>query len=455
LPLGFVLQTATPLTLAYTLTKGKWKRPPHLAHLEDVLMTMVAGKHRRVLVTMPPRHGKSETCSHWFLTWFLGHFPDQRVILASYEARFAESWGRKVRDSLNECKTQGLFPHGVNDRVSSVSEWQVEGHGGGMITAGVGGAITGRGGNLLIDDPVKNAEEANSPVYREKAWDWYLSTASTRLEPNCWQLLILTRWHEDDMAGRNLAQFPEDWLVVNFPALAEEADVLGRQPGEALWPARFTTADLEGQKAKLGSYWFNALYQQRPTAREGGFFRREWLPIIPAPPAGVGVERVRWWDAAATEDGGDYTVGVKMARTPDGLFVVEDVKHGQWSPATVDKIILQTAQTDGRGVKVREEQEPGSSGKAVVASRARLLTGFDYRGIPSTGDKQVRAAPFAAQCEAGNVRLVAGDWNAAYIDELCAFPRGANDDQVDGSSGAFGRLAPIEPITSLPVFVRR
>jgi len=399
---------------------------------------MVAGLHSRVLVTMPPRHGKSETCSHWFPTWFLGHFPEERIILSSYEATFAASWGRKVRDSLNEAHAQGLFAHGVRAAVSSVSEWQVEGHGGGMITAGVGGAITGRGGHLLIDDPVKNAEEANSQTYRDRTWEWYLSTALTRVEPGCWQLLIQTRWHEDDLAGRLLGQAPDDWAVVNLPALAEEQDPLGREPGAPLWPARFDTAALAERKTNLGSYWWNALYQQRPSAREGGFFKREWFPIVEAAPAQA--VRVRRWDAASTEAGGDYTVGLCMALTSDGVFYIEDVQRDQLSPAGVEQLILQTAQTDGAQVRIREEQEPGSAGKAVVTTRAGKLRGFDYRGRRSTGEKTLRAGPFAAQAEAGNVRLVKGLWNRALLDELCAFPHGAHDDQVDTCSGAFDDL---------------
>jgi len=440
LPISFSLKAATPLTLAKALTRGLWQRPRHLAYLESILLAMVGGKCPRVLVSMPPRHGKSTTCSQWFPTWFLGHYPDQRIILASYEANFAASWGRKVRDSLDLAKAAGLFPHGVRRDVSSVSEWEIEGHSGGMITAGVGGAITGRGGNLLIDDPVKNAEEAASYSYREKAWDWYRSTAYTRLEPGCWVLAIQTRWHEDDLAGRMLQQAEEHWTVVDFPALAEEEDCLGREPGEALWPERWPVGVLEETRAKLGSYWWQALYQQQPVAREGGYFKREWFPIVEAGPAGAGVRRTRFWDCAATEAGGDYTAGAKLALTEDGLVFIEDMRRDRLSPAGVEALIKQTAELDGQAVRIREEQEPGSAGKAVVAARARLLPGHDYRGIPSTGAKTLRASGLAAQAEAGNVRLVKGAWNQDFLEELTSFPHGAHDDQVDAASGAYEDL---------------
>lgn len=439
LQLGFALETATPLTLGTKLTKGRISRPPHLAYLEDVLLDMVAGKHRRVVVTMPPRHGKSSLCSHWFPTWLLGHFPDERIILASYEASFAASWGRRVRDSLDEAKAAGFFRHGVRRDVSSVSEWQVEGHAGGMFTAGVGGGVTGKGGNVILDDPVKNAEEAASLVYREKAGEWWNSTMYTRLEPGAWALVIQTRWHADDLTGRLLAGSSEPWLVVNFPAIAEEEDVLGRQVGEALWPERYPVAALETIRQQLGSYWWSALYQQRPSARDGGLFKRHWFEVVEAAPEQVR-GRARFWDMAATEGGGDWTSGLRMSATADGLFYVEDVQHLQGSPRQVEQTITQTAAVDGKQVRIRGEQEPGASGKALAEYYVRLLVGYDVRFAPATGPKEVRAAPVAAQAEAGNVKLVRGPWNAAFLDEVCEFPHGAHDDQVDALSGAFASL---------------
>ncbi len=440
MPLGFVPSTVTPLTLGTTLTKGRIKRPPHLAYLETILLEMVAGLHQRVIVTMPPRHGKSDLCSHWFPTWLLGHFPDERIILASYEANFAASWGRKVRDSLDAAKEAGLFHHGVRRDVSSASEWQVEGRGGGMLTAGVGGGVTGKGGNIILDDPVKNAEEAASRVYREKTWEWWNSTMYTRLEPGAWALVIQTRWHGDDLTGRLLERSSEPWLVVNFPALAETQDVLGRQVNEALWPQRYPVVALENIKRQLGSYWWSALYQQHPSPREGGFFQRSWFGILPVPPAEV-KRRVRFWDKAATEGGGDWTRGVLMSATPEGLYVVEDVQSIQGSSGRVKELIKATALRDGPGVHIRMEQEPGSSGKDVIADYTRTLAGYNFKGVPATGNKEVRADPVSSQAEAGNVKLVVGPWNEAYLEEMAAFPHGMYDDQVDATSGAFSELA--------------
>jgi predicted phage terminase large subunit-like protein len=408
-------------------------------------MQVAAGNWKRVAIFIPPRHGKSETASHYGPTWFLGRLPFWRVILASYEASFAASWGRKVRDSLHEAHERGIFTADVRGDVSSVSEWETTA-GGGMITAGVGGAITGRGGNLLIlDDPIKNAEEAASATYRDKVWEWYTSTFYTRQEPGAAVVLMMTRWHQDDLGGRILAlaettgQGPP-WHIINFPGIAEEQDLLGRQPGEALWPERYPVDTLEDRRRTLGSYQFNALYQQRPTAREGGFFKRHWFEIVEAAPAQVS-GRVRFWDLAATEGGGDWTRGPRLSLSPEGVIYVEDLQSLQGSPHQVEQLVKLTAAVDGYSVKIRGEQEPGSSGKALAEHYIRLLRGYDVRFAPSSGDKEVRAAPFAAYAEAGNVKLVNGPWIGAFLDELCEFPRGAHDDIVDAASAAFGVLA--------------
>lgn len=436
-----ILATASPLTLSCLMT-GKTQRPPHLALIENLFCEAVAGRIPRLMICLPPRHGKSETCSHWGPTWALTQRPETRIILCSYGADYAATWGRKVRDSILEAHGLGLVAHTVAADLSRASEFEMAGHGGGMVTAGVGGPITGRGADLLlIDDPVKSAEEAASPTYRERSWEWYNATAMTRLEPGGSVVLIQTRWHHDDLAGRILAEGAEGWHVVNLPALAEEAgDVLGRQPGEALWPARYPAEVLRGIEKARGSYWWSALYQQRPTPREGGFFKQHWFTIIDAAPAEVG-QRVRCWDKAATEGGGDWTVGVLMSRTAEGLFIVEDVRRVQESSGAVKTLILQTAALDGQAVQIVMEQEPGSSGKDVIADYRRALAGYTFKGVPATGDKALRADPFASQAEGGNVRLVRGPWNGAFIDELCAFDKGEHDDQVDAASGAFVQLA--------------
>jgi predicted phage terminase large subunit-like protein len=193
---------------------------------------------------------------------------------------------------------------------------------------------------------------------------------------------------------------------------------------------------------RVGSYFFGALYQQRPAPLEGGLFKRHWFIVIHALPAGCTL--VRYWDKAATPGGGDWSVGVLMARSPRQRYIVVDVVRGQWSPGERKRIERQTAEMDRARyghVATRGEQEPGSSGVESAQASVENLAGFDARFERVTGDKLTRSMPFAAQCEVGNVDMLAGTWNAAYLDELTIFPNGKYDDQVDGSSGAFAQLA--------------
>lgn len=219
---------SSPAEFAVLASGGRWQLAPHLALLNRFLLDLAGGAVTRLLVTMPPRHGKSMFTSQYFPAWYLGTFPDDRVILASYEADFAAEWGGKVRDLMGEYGPS-LFGLDVNPATTASARWDLKGHLGGMKTAGVGGPITGKGADLLvIDDPIKNSEEAGSEVRRGAIWDWYRSTARTRLEPGGRVLLIQTRWHCDDLAGRILesaAESGEPWVVLKVPALSDGPDV--------------------------------------------------------------------------------------------------------------------------------------------------------------------------------------------------------------------------------------
>ena len=267
--------------LALVASNYQYQIPNHINLLNEKLQEIAFGDTKRLMVFLPPRHGKSMLVSHYFPAWYLGMFPDKRVILTAYEADFAATWGRRARDVLNEYGNT-VFGIEVNNKSSAANRWDIKGHSGGMVTAGVGGPITGKGADILIiDDPVKNAEEANSQTYRDKTWEWYQSTAYTRLEPNGSIILIMTRWHEDDLAGRILHQIEQDkgehWEIINLPAIAEDHDILGRNIGEPLWPGRYDLNELERIKYTTGSYWWSALYQQRPQPPEGGLLKRSWI----------------------------------------------------------------------------------------------------------------------------------------------------------------------------------
>ncbi len=230
-----------PAEFAHRASGGRWICAPHLELLNRSLMDVASGVIKRLMICMPPRHGKSEFTSKYFPAWYLGTFPDRRIILTSYEAEFAKEWGRKVRDILQE-HGQSYFGVSVRPDTSAANRWNLTGRAGGMVTSGVGGPITGKGADLLIiDDPVKNAEEADSETYRNRAWEWYTSTAYTRLEPGGALILIQTRWHEDDLAGRILEAMEgggEQWHVLSLPALSETGEVFAEMIIPAVDAAR-------------------------------------------------------------------------------------------------------------------------------------------------------------------------------------------------------------------------
>jgi len=296
-------------------------------------------------------------------------------------------------------------------------------------------------------------------VIRDKTWEWYRTTFRTRVWEGGAIVLIMTRWHEDDLAGRLLAQQASEWTVLRLPAVAEtqeerdrhnakmglpvgKPDPLGREPGQPLCPRRYSADELAKLKRDVGSLGWAAEYQASPTVPEGNRFKRAWFTVVDAAPTEA--TRVRYWDKAGTADGGAYSAGVLMSMA-GGMYYVEDVVRGQWSALERERVMKQTAELDaqryGNTVQIWTEQEPGSGGKESAEATVRNLAGFPVHKEPVTGSKEVRAEPFAAQCEASNVRLGRGAWNASYLDELCAFPNGTYKDQVDGSSGAFNKLA--------------
>lgn len=420
-------------------------------YIRQQLARITSGEIDRLMIFLHPRIGKSEMTTVRYPVWRLERDPKLKIIIGAYNQTLANKFSRKARRIAQERITL------ATDR-TAVDDWETD-EGGGVRAVGVGAGVTGTGGDLiLIDDPVKNREEANSEAYRNRVWDWYRDDLYTRLEPDGAVILIQTRWHEDDIAGRILeSEEAADWTVVRIPALAETQqerdeyaeqinqplglpDPLGRQPGEATCPERYDEGMLARIKGVLGNSFY-ALYQQRPTAPEGDMFKREWFQIIDTVPAGC--RRVRYWDKAGTAGGGAFTCGVLMAKDEQGFYYVEDLVRGQWSAGDRERIILQTANLDGREVAVWVEQEPGSGGKESAENTVRNLAGFNVHAETVSGDKVIRAEPLAAQCEGGNVRLRKGPWNRGYLDRVTVFPSGTYKDDVDASSGAFNKLSPL------------
>lgn len=409
--------------------------PIHLQVLIGELEKVEATPGDRVVIVMPPRHAKTTTASEAFPVWCLKRHPNWRVMGASYAQSLANRISRRARRIAGE-------ELAVSPDRDAVEEWETTA-GGGYRAVGVGGGVTGHGADLIIiDDPVKSREQADSPAYREKVWDWWKDDIYTRLEPGGRVVLIQTRWHEDDLSGRILADDPKGWRIVHFPAIATGAD--WRETGEALWPDRFDRDALEGIKRTLGPRGFSALYQGNPIPEEGAMFKREWFRVSESAPSDI-TRTVRYWDLAATEArkgaDPDYTVGAKLGMGADGKVWILDVRRLRGTPFAVKELVKHTARTDGREVEVIIEQEPGSSGKIVVDDFVRALVGFYAQGNRETGDKVSRARPLASQAEIGNVWIYSGEWVRQFLDEFEAFPYGAHDDQVDATTGAFNRLA--------------
>lgn len=406
----------------------------HLQHVRRYLASVTTGEVDKLMLFLPPRHGKSEMTTVRYAAWTLERAPASRIVIGAYNQTLANKFSRKVR------RIATMRGVNIDRQRTAVEDWETL-DGGGVRAVGVGAGVTGMGGNLIIiDDPVKNREEANSLTYREKVWQWYTDDLYTRREPGGRIILIMTRWHEDDLAGRILASDDgPNWKVVSLPAFAKAGDVLGRKPGAALCPERYDEAALSGIRTAIGVRAFTALYQQRPVEQEGGMFKRSYFRTPDTLPEMAAV--ARYWDLAATSDGGDYTAGCKIGRGEDGNYYILDLVHGQWSTNERDGIIEQTAQADGHSVSLIIEEEPGSSGKDRTGYLARRLAGYNTRGERVTGNKKFRAEPLASQMAAGNVYMIRAAWNNRFIDELCMFPNGANDDIVDAASGAFTKVA--------------
>ncbi|MCB0018368.1 MAG: terminase family protein, partial [Anaerolineales bacterium] len=347
---------------------------PHMNYIVEHLLLLVNGHIKKLMIFLPPRHAKTALVTIRFVAWYLLSNPAHNVILGAYNQDLANRFSRSIRRIVRH-----WMP--LNEERQSASEWETSA-GGGLRAAGVGSGVTGIGANLIIiDDPVKSREEVKSAAYRDRVWEWYATDVTTRLEPDASIILIMTRWGEDDLAGRILSSADgPNWSVISLPAEAEQDDPLGREMGEPLWRERYDSEALAERRTVLGINYY-ALYQQRPMPQSGGMFKREWFEIVPAAPTEAIF--VRYWDKAATQDGGAYTCGVLLAKNARlAHFTIVDVVRGQWSAQEREQIMRQTAEVDqqkyGR-VAIWIEQEPGSGGKESAEATIRNLAGFNVR----------------------------------------------------------------------------
>ena len=446
-----------------TYTVPFYKVDPFHALLAMTLQQVLEKRITRLMIFAPPQHGKSLLVSTLFPIFWLAHRSDDPIILTSYGADLAVYHSRNARALLENHEYRTLFPTKTLDMHSRAKDhWSLSyPNRGRMLAVGVGGPITGHGARLaIIDDPFENWEQAQNQSERNRVWDWYRGTFRTRVQEGGVIVLIMTRWHEDDLAARLMAEQSEHWTVLRLPAIAEgqaerdendkrlglptgQPDPLGRVDGEPLSPQRFSIEALLMLQRDVGSQAWNSEYQGVPRALAGNRFKRAWFEIVEVFPREA--RYVRYWDKAATAGGqGAYTAGVLVAKSAYGIFYIVDVIRGRWSAMERDHIILQTAFNDREKygeVWIWTEQEPGSGGKESAQSTVRQLAGFPVHAEVVTGSKDVRLEPYAAQAEAGNVKLVRAPWNSDYLEELMAVPNGRYRDQSDASGGAFNKLA--------------
>jgi hypothetical protein len=291
----------SPGSMSAILTDGREMQAPHLALIDQVFRDIARGHQRKVLLTMPPRHGKSRRAARWAPLWYLSRHPDHRVMIASYGADLAEDHGRWIRDAIQTYGPRiGLYLHPGSKAAGRFDLADADGNRleGGLVTAGVGGGLTGKGAHLaIVDDPIKDAADAESPTLRRRLWEWWTAVLNTRGEPNCSIVVIQTRWHEQDLAGRILeGEDASDWTVIDLPAIADaEDDALGRTVGAPLWPARYGRKALEKIRRAVGERVWWSLYQQKPRPLEGGVWKWPWITdnrITPVAFRGVDLSRI-------------------------------------------------------------------------------------------------------------------------------------------------------------------
>jgi predicted phage terminase large subunit-like protein len=475
-----------PVSLGVRLGRGRYQRARHLELLADRLIDGALGERPRQIISMPPRHGKSTTTSVWFPVWLLALWPEKEIILVSHSAGKATEWGRKVRNILDEFWPQlGVT---LAEDSSAAYRWNTK-EGGGMLCSGIGGAITGSGADVfIIDDPVKDAQEARSETIQKRNWEWYQSTASTRLSPDGCMIVQGTRWDENDLAGKLLqaqAEGPEaegydTWDVLNLPALAERNDELGRKKGEALWPERWNEEKLAKIKRSRGTFWWTGMYQGRPTPLGGGLFKEyRWNYWVPPGTLGkygpVEVDGVKAkiielpkldmmlqsWDcnfrdsvrAIVAGHEPDPVAGHVWARCAAMMFMLDRYWSDQAGlNETIEAVREMSLKHPGAKAKVIEYT---ANGPAVMATLQHELGGF----LPATpvGDKMKRATmsvgsteddrgarsiSFAASQEAGDIYLphpAYRPWVPAFRALMGKFPSDGKDD-TDAASQAWARL---------------
>jgi predicted phage terminase large subunit-like protein len=428
--------------------KDGWFRRAMEIELEHWWDDFKAGKRPVLLLSTPPQFGKSILIID-FISWISGKDPALRTIFASFSERLGVRANLRLQRIFDTSLYAKVFPKTSINTANAVSIsgqhlrnreiLEFVDQDGYFRNTTVGGPVTGESLDIgIIDDPVKGREEANSETMREKVWDWFTDDFSTRFSDFAGMILIMTRWHVDDLAGRIIDTNKSAKTLV-FKAIAED-DEEHRKAGESLFPELKSIEFLLNKKSMMRlASWF-ALYQGSPIIEGGDMIMAERIHVVDRIPGKI-IKSVRYWDKAGTEDGGAYSAGVLLHQLDTGKFVIADVIRGQWSSGRRELTMRQTAVVDTVRVPVWVEQEPGSGGKESAENTVtKTLVGFSVFVDKVSGDKVTRAEPFAAQVEFGNVVMLRAEWNKEYLDEARMFPNGKYKDQIDATSGAFNKL---------------
>ncbi|GAN11064.1 phage terminase, large subunit [Mucor ambiguus] len=403
---------------------------------KDMVAGVIPMENQYIGLSIPPRHGKSMTITETLPSYYLGHFPNDRVIEGSYNTTFASKFGKKNLQKMTRYGEE-LFGLQVSPTSKSSSDWDIDGTRGGMISRGILAGVTGEGADLMIiDDPIKNREEADSQVYRDKMWGEWIDSFSTRLHPGAICIFIMTRWHEDDLIGRlrnpEYGQ-PVPMNMINLPLEAEEGDLLGRDPGEPLWPERYSYNFIESRKRYPSS--FNALYQGSPTSQEGNMLKRHWWKYYDVlPPIASKLISV---DAAFKDsDDSDYVVIQVWGKNQANMYLIDQVRAKMNFMATVQSIRNIHAKHPDALWKLVEDKANGS---AIISTLHSQIGGI----IPVNpeGGKIARVNAVSAFIESGNVFIPRqAEWIHDFVEEAASFPNGKHDDQVDAMSQALHRF---------------
>jgi hypothetical protein len=449
----------SPGALAAVLTEGREKQAPHLDMIDSAFRRIAAGERLQVMLTCPPRHGKSQRASRWGPLWYLRRHPEHRVMIACYGADLADDHGRWVRDQLKEYSpTLGVKLHPASHAANRFDLEQRRGSSvrGGMVTAGVGGALNGKGFNLgIIDDPFKGHDDAASPAQRDRIWEWYRSVFFTRRAPGASLILINTRWHEDDLSGRLLQHEPHRWLQIDLPALADSPhDPLHRDIGAPLWPEQYDAAELADIRESVGERVWYALYQQKPRPLEGGVWKWAWITSHRiAPKAWPGITPTRIV-VAVDHAGGDSLrndeVGlVCAARDAEGeMYLLDDRSRTMGADTWGTEVCTLAIERQADAIIV-ENNFGGDMARQIVTQAWKALaregqtSGLLMPSIIEVNAKQgkrLRAEPIAQLYSRGMVHHV-GEHTELEGQMVTWIPGMDSPDRMDAAVHALTELA--------------